>query len=71
MQAINSTRAGAHVGYVGVSHDVSLLGILHDLWGRRPMRSVRSYTPVSDRGIRRSGGWELRTVVGWEGCPLS
>jgi len=26
MQAIRSTRAGGHVGYVGVSHDVSLPG---------------------------------------------
>jgi threonine dehydrogenase-like Zn-dependent dehydrogenase len=27
MQAINSTRPGGHVGYVGVSHDVSLPGL--------------------------------------------
>lgn len=27
MQAINATRAGGHVGYVGVSHDVSLDGL--------------------------------------------
>lgn len=27
MQAIHATRAGGHVGYVGVSHDVSLNGI--------------------------------------------
>ena len=26
MQAIRSTRAGGHVGYVGVSHDVALSG---------------------------------------------
>jgi threonine dehydrogenase-like Zn-dependent dehydrogenase len=26
MQAIRSTRPGGHVGYVGVSHDVQLLG---------------------------------------------
>lgn len=26
MQAIRSTRAGGHVGYVGVSHDVALPG---------------------------------------------
>jgi threonine dehydrogenase-like Zn-dependent dehydrogenase len=26
MQAIRSTRAGGHVGYVGVSHDVQLPG---------------------------------------------
>ena len=26
MQAIRATRAGGHVGYVGVSHDVSLPG---------------------------------------------
>ena len=26
MQAIRATRAGGHVGYVGVSHDVSLDG---------------------------------------------
>ena len=26
MQAIRSTRAGGHVGYVGVSHDVELPG---------------------------------------------
>lgn len=26
MQAIRSTRAGGHVGYVGVSHDVNLPG---------------------------------------------
>lgn len=26
MQAINATRAGGHVGYVGVSHDVALDG---------------------------------------------
>jgi threonine dehydrogenase-like Zn-dependent dehydrogenase len=27
MQAIRATRAGGHVGYVGVSHDVSLDGL--------------------------------------------
>lgn len=27
MQAINSTRPGGHVGYVGVSHDVNLPGL--------------------------------------------
>ena len=27
MQAIRSTRAGGHVGFVGVSHDVSLDGL--------------------------------------------
>lgn len=27
MQAIRATRAGGHVGYVGVSHDVSLPGL--------------------------------------------
>lgn len=27
MQAIHSTRAGGHVGYVGVTHDVSLPGM--------------------------------------------
>jgi threonine dehydrogenase-like Zn-dependent dehydrogenase len=27
MQAIRSTRAGGHVGYVGVSHDVNLRGL--------------------------------------------
>ena len=26
MQAIRSTRAGGHVGYVGVTHDVALTG---------------------------------------------
>lgn len=27
MQAIRATRAGGHIGYVGVSHDVSLDGL--------------------------------------------
>ena len=27
MQAIHSTRAGGHMGYVGVTHDVSLNGM--------------------------------------------
>lgn len=27
MQAIRATRAGGHVGYVGVSHDVNLPGL--------------------------------------------
>ena len=48
MQAIPSTRAGGHVGYVGVSHDVSLPGLelffsgVHLHGGPAP---VRQYLP--------------------------
>lgn len=44
MQAINSTRPGGHVGYVGVSHDVALeggplfFGLVHLHGGPAPVR---------------------------------
>ena len=48
MQAIHATRAGGHVGYVGVSHDVDLPGLelffsgVHLHGGPAP---VRQYLP--------------------------
>ena len=48
MQAMDSTRAGGHLGYVGVSHDVQIPGIelflagVHILGGPAP---VRRYLP--------------------------
>ncbi|HBX79961.1 MAG: zinc-dependent alcohol dehydrogenase family protein [Propionibacteriaceae bacterium] len=57
MQAIRSTRPGGHVGYVGVSHDVSLPGLelffshVHLLGGPAP---VRDYLPdLIERVMRR------------------
>lgn len=44
MQAINSTRGGGHLGYVGVNYDVTILGIelsfagIHALGGPAPVR---------------------------------
>lgn len=44
MQAIRATRAGGHVGYVGVAHGVSLPGrelfsaVVHLLGGPAPVR---------------------------------
>ena len=44
MQAIRATRAGGHVGYVGVTHDVQIPGIelffagIHLLGGPAPVR---------------------------------
>ena len=44
MQAVQSTRPGGHVGYVGVSHDVSLnglelfFGLVHLHGGPAPVR---------------------------------
>jgi threonine dehydrogenase-like Zn-dependent dehydrogenase len=57
MQAIRATRQGGHVGYVGVSHDVSLPGLelffshVHLHGGPAP---VRNYLPdLIDRIMRR------------------
>ena len=57
MQAIRATRPGGHVGYVGVSHDVTLPGLelffshVHLHGGPAP---VRDYLPdLIDRIMRR------------------
>lgn len=62
MQAINATRPGGHIGYVGVSHDVSLPGgelffsLVHLHGGPAP---VRRYLPELIRLI-----WERKINPG-------
>ena len=49
MQAIHSTRAGGHVGYVGVTHDVSLARDGAVLLPRPPARRPGPGAPVPAR----------------------
>jgi threonine dehydrogenase-like Zn-dependent dehydrogenase len=57
MQAIRSTRAGGHVGYVGVAHEVELPGLelffaeVHLLGGPAPVR--RFLPDLIDRILKR------------------
>ncbi|MGA5200425.1 hypothetical protein [Streptomyces variegatus] len=61
MQAVDATRGGGHLGYVGVNYDVALPGIelffagIHTLGGPTPVRRRvrgcwRWSAPLSGRG---------------------